>query len=105
MISPPRQFKPVAAPMSITVHHDRAESRFVAEVDGHLARCDYRLRDDTLLLVHTEVPPPLEGRGIGSALVRAALDYAAGASLGVRPLCSFVRAYLARHPEYRPLLR
>jgi predicted GNAT family acetyltransferase len=89
---------------TIAVRHNAEASRFEAEIEGQLARCDYRLRDGVMLLVHTEVPPPLEGRGIGAALVRAALEHAAATGLKVRPLCSFVSAYLARHPQYRPLV-
>lgn len=89
---------------TIDVRHNAEASRFEAEVEGRLARCDYRLSDGVMLLVHTEVPPALEGRGIGAALVRAALEHATAAGLKVRPRCSFVSAYLARHPQYQHLL-
>jgi predicted GNAT family acetyltransferase len=89
---------------AIDVHHNPAASRFEAKVEGALARCDYRMDGGVMLLVHTEVPPALEGRGIGAAVVRAALDHAAAEGLRVRPRCSFVSAYLARHPQYRSLL-
>lgn len=91
-------------PAAPVVNHNEPGSRFETTVDGLPARCDYRLHDGVMLLVHTEVPPPLEGRGIGAALVRAALEHAAARGLRVRPRCSFVAAYLARHPEYRHLL-
>jgi len=87
----------------VPVRHDPQASRFEAEVEGRLARCDYRMHDGVMHLVHTEVPPALEGRGIGAALVRAALEYASAQGLRVRPRCSFVSAYLARHPGYRHL--
>jgi predicted GNAT family acetyltransferase len=86
------------------VRHNAEGSRFEALIDGRLARCSYRMHDGVMLLVHTEVPAALEGRGIGAALVRAALDHASAARLQVRPRCSFVSAYIARHPEYRHLL-
>jgi len=89
---------------TIPIRHNPQASRFEAEDDGYLARCDYRMQDDLMLLVHTEVPPPLEGRGIAAALVRAALEHADAEGLRVQPRCSYVRAYLARHPEYRRLL-
>lgn len=91
-------------PAELDIRHTPKALRFEVEVDGQLARCDYRMHDGVMLLVHTEVPPVLEGQGIGAALVRAALDHAAAAGLRVRPLCSFVSAYLARHPEYRTLV-
>ena len=89
---------------AIAVRHNAQASRFEAQVDGQLARCEYRLHDGVMVLFHTEVPPALEGRGIGATLVRAALAHAAAEGLRVRPRCSFVSAYLARHPEHHGLL-
>lgn len=86
------------------VHHNAEASRFETKVDGQLARCDYRLHDGVMLLTHTEVPPALEGHGIAAALVRAALEHAAQQGLKVRPMCSYVRAYLARHRQYADLV-
>lgn len=57
-------------------------------------------RDGSLLtLVHTQVDDDLEGRGIGSALVRAALDHAEHEGLTIRPDCPFARGWLDRHPD------
>ncbi len=39
-----------------------------------------------------------------STLVRAALDTTRTRGLAVRPDCPFVRAYVARHPEYLDLV-
>lgn len=100
-----RHFKlPIMSPIQVDVRHNPQSSRFEAWIDGRLARCDYRMHDDVMLLVHTEVPPEFEGQGIGATLVRAALEHASAQGMKVRPRCSFVGAFLARHPEYRPLI-
>ena len=83
----------------IDIVHNEAAQRFEARVQGWLCRCDYRRVDDVLQLVHTEVPPALEGRGIAARLVKAALDHAELNGLKVQPRCSYVHAYLRRHPE------
>lgn len=88
----------------VQVRHNPQASRFEVEAEGRLGRCDYRMHEGVMHLVHTEVPPSLEGRGIGAALVRAALEHASAEGLRVRPRCSFVSAYLARHPEFGRLL-
>ncbi|HQR21234.1 MAG TPA: GNAT family N-acetyltransferase [Burkholderiaceae bacterium] len=88
----------------ITVRHNPGSRRFEAIVDGMLCRADYRLQGDTMLMVHTEVPAQLEGRGIASALVRAAFRHAAEQNLKVQPMCSYVRAWVKRHPDVGPLL-
>jgi predicted GNAT family acetyltransferase len=74
-------------------------SRFELRADGWLAELVYRLRGDRLVLVHTEVPVQLEGRGIGGRLVTAAVDRAAREGLTLVPLCPFARDWLDRHPE------
>jgi len=51
------------------------------------------------VFTHTEIDDASEGRGLGSTLVRAALDDARRRGLSVRPDCPFVRAYVARHPD------
>jgi predicted GNAT family acetyltransferase len=81
-----------------------AKSRFETTVDGETASLLYRLAGDTITLVHTEVPVALGGRGIGGELARAALDSARARGLKVVPTCPFVRAYIARHPEYADLV-
>jgi len=89
---------------TIPVQHNPASQRFEAIVDGMLCRTDYRMHGDTMMLVHTEVPSQLEGRGIASALVKAAFDHAGANGLDVLPVCSYVRSWVQRHPEVEPLL-
>ena len=89
---------------TLAIKHNPAAQRFEAIVDGMLCRCDYRMHGDTMMLVHTEVPPQLERRGFASMLVRAAFDYAKQNGLDVLPVCSFVSAWVRRHPEVEPLL-
>jgi uncharacterized protein len=74
-------------------------SRFEVRADGWLAELIYRRHGQRLVLVHTEVPPELEGRGIGGALVTAAIDVAAREGLTLVPLCPFARGWLERHPD------
>ncbi len=74
-------------------------SRFELRADGWLAELVYRIRAGRLVLVHTEVPFELEGRGIGGRLVTAAVDRAAREDLTLVPLCPFARGWLERHPE------
>ena len=74
-------------------------SRFELRADGWLAELAYRIRGDRLVLIHTEVPLELEGRGIGGRLVTAAVDRAARDGLTLVPLCPFARGWLQRHPD------
>jgi predicted GNAT family acetyltransferase len=89
----------------VEVRHNPEERRFEAEVEGGRALLTYDRPGREIHLLHTEVPSASEGRGVGSALVRSALEHAREERLTVVPLCPFVRAYLERHPESRELLR
>lgn len=87
------------------VRHRADEERYILLVDGHAAgELTYRERGDARVLIHTEVLPELEGRGLGSMLAQRALDDAAAAGSSVVPRCSFVAAFIDEHPEYRALL-
>jgi predicted GNAT family acetyltransferase len=84
--------------------HNQGAARFEMQVQGHLCIAQYRLIDGVMWLTHTEVPPAIEGRGHAAQLVRAALDHARAHGLKVQPACSYVRAYMRRHPESQDLL-
>lgn len=90
--------------MSIDVTHDRAAHRFETIVDGHPCELDYTLASGILTITHTGVPPEVGGRGIASALVQAAFDFARGQRLRVVPACSYAVTWAARHPEVADLL-
>ncbi len=86
------------------IEHLPARGRFQARVDDHLCVADYRLVGQEMQLIHTEVAPELQGRGIAAALVEAALAHARAQGLKVVPLCGYVRAYMRRHPQTQDLL-
>ena len=74
-------------------------SRFELEDEGETAILTFTRDGDAMTLVHTVVPDRLEGRGIGSTLVRAALDHVRENRLSVVPQCPFVVSYLKGHPD------
>lgn len=84
---------------------NRAEQEFTLAVDGRIAVAAYQREGDLIVFTHTVVPPEIEGRGVGSTLIRGALDSARDQGLRVVAQCPFVKAYIDRHPAYRDLLR
>ena len=88
----------------ITVVDVPERNRYEAVVDGEVAFAEYMLRGDVVTFVHTLVPGALEGRGVGSALARAALDDSRARGRSVVPRCPFIRAYIDRHEEYADLV-
>ncbi len=81
------------------VAHNEDASQFELELPGGLAVLRYQRTSDGIDLLHTMVPPQDEGAGHGSALVRAAVDYARSANERIIATCPFVKAYLEKHPE------
>ncbi len=81
------------------VTDNTASSQFEIADNGDLAELIYRRRADRLVLIHTEVPEAMGGRGVGGQLVRAALRKAKAEGLTVVPLCPFARDWLERHPQ------
>ena len=90
--------------MDPDVTDNAGRSRFELAVEGHVAHADYAREPGRITFTHTIVPPALEGRGIGSRLVKAALAAARAEGLKVVPSCPFVRAYIERHAEEQDLL-
>ena len=78
--------------------------RYEQQTEHGLALLEYVTDGKRIELVHTEVPPEAEGRGVAGSLVRAALDEARARGLRVIPTCPFVHAFIERHPEYASLV-
>jgi predicted GNAT family acetyltransferase len=83
-----------------TLKINDATHRLELEAEGSIAFIEYKLLRDTLFLIHTEVPPELEGKGAGSAIVQKALQYAKDNNYKIIPICPFVQSYLKRHHEW-----
>jgi predicted GNAT family acetyltransferase len=89
---------------AITIVDAESEHRFEARVGGALAGyVEYRREPELVVYPHTFVEPEYEGKGIGGALARAALDDARRRGLRVWPSCPFIAGWLDRHPEYQDL--
>lgn len=89
---------------NLTITHDEQAKRFETSIDGYTGYISYQERDDTLVYDHTIVPQELGRRGIGSALVKHALNYAREQNKKVIPQCSFVSSYISKHPDYQDVL-
>jgi predicted GNAT family acetyltransferase len=84
--------------------NNRAQHRYELVVDGHIAATYYKIDDGVITFIHTEVPPELGGKGIGSKLIKGALDQVRADGLRVIAQCPFVKAYIEKHPDYADLL-
>jgi uncharacterized protein len=86
------------------VRNNTAQNRFELDVDGEQAVAYYRMAPGVITFIHTEVPQALSGRGIGTKLIRGALETVRAQGLKVVPQCPFVSAFMGKHSEYNDLL-
>jgi hypothetical protein len=86
------------------VTDNREEGQYELIVDGHKALAAYRRDEGTISFVHTEVPPELEGQGVGTRLIEGALQQVREEGLKIAPLCSFVRQYVETHADVQDLV-
>jgi len=89
---------------AISIVNNEKEQQFQVMVEGEKAFLEYRMHDGVIVLMHTEVPAKLAGRGIASALATFAMDHARRYNLPVKVYCPFVVTWLQKHPEYMDMV-
>jgi uncharacterized protein len=90
----------------ISISNETGRQRYEIAVGGELAGfVQYRVREGTLDLVHTEVLPRFEGRGLAGKLAQFALDDARRQGRKVAPSCSYIARYVERHPQLQDLVQ
>lgn len=87
------------------VYNNPERHRYEVHIEGTVAFIEYRDGDHVRYYTHTEVPPAYEGYGIASQMARIVLEDAEEEHLLIVPLCPFLRGYIDRHPEYKPLIK
>ena len=83
---------------------DNTEAKqFEFHIGDHIPRIEYIRAKSKIFLTHTEVPKELEGKGIGSAIIKSALEQVEKEDLVLVPLCPFVAGYIKKHPEWKKI--
>jgi len=90
----------------ITFHNNESDNQFVVHTQGAQGMIEYEKQGpDHLDFYHTEVDPELEGKGIAKVLVQRALEFCKENQFKVTPTCTYVAAYIKRHPEWQYLVK
>ena len=84
----------------VNLRVNKTLNRLELDINGSIAFIQCKISHDILFLIHTEVAPELEGKGVGSAIVQKALQFAKDNNYKIIPICPFARAYLKRHKEW-----
>jgi len=91
--------------MDIQVQHNPKGQRFETRLEGQSAYLSYSIQGDSVCFSHTFVPEEFRGRGVASALVRKGLEEARRQHWKIVPGCSYVAAFIQRHPEFGDLVK
>lgn len=91
---------------TVDVRNNPEQNRYEIRLGDQLAGfAEYMLNDGLITFTHTEIDPSFEGKGLGSQLVRFALDdVRSTGERKVLPLCPFVKGWIAKHPDHADLL-
>ena len=91
--------------METTVTDAPEDSRYeIRDGERLLGIAAYQRSGNQVVFTHTEVESGDEHHGLGGELVRGALDDVRSRGESIVPMCSFVRGWVERHPEYRDLV-
>ncbi len=91
-------------PQVLDIKHDKKNSRFTLDINGELAKVEYRLKDNKMHLVHSIVPYNLRGKGIGRVLVEKAFEKLTKEGYKAVAVCSFVKAVARRSDKWSQII-
>lgn len=83
---------------------NKKDKQYEFHIDGFVPRIEYIKAQNQVYLTHTEVPRELEGKGVGSTLIKKVLEQIKQFDLTLVPMCPFVAMYIKDHPEWRSLV-
>ncbi|WAC53758.1 GNAT family N-acetyltransferase [Gordonia sp. SL306] len=104
---PPQSAQAILQQISQVVHNPVRE-RFELWVAGDLVgvlgySTDCVDGKRTITILHTVLYDEYTGHGLGTRLMRGAVDYVRAQGARLRPVCSFTKSYLDAHPGLVPL--
>ncbi len=81
------------------------ESQYEFHVDKYIPKIEYiRSKKSEIFFTHTEVPIPIRGQGMGTLLVKSALEDVDRKGLRLIPMCPFVTSYINENPEWERIV-
>lgn len=93
--------------ISISKEDDGHHGRYVARIDGIDAEAEltFTHRGPNLISAdHTGAPEALKGTGAAAALVDYLIADAQSSGFRIIPICPYVRARYAKHPEWQAVM-
>lgn len=60
--------------------------------------------DDKIIIDHTDVDPDFGGKGVGKAMVLAAVEFAREKGIRIMPLCPFAKSVFDKNEDFKDVL-
>lgn len=92
--------------VNLKITHNPVAHQFFTDIEGHVAKLDYKISQPgkTLDYYYTFVPPEFRGQKIGEKVVQFAMDFAKTNHYKIIPSCPFVQRFIDQNPEYSELV-
>jgi len=84
----------------IEVVHNPERRRYELHDAGVIGFTRYRLAEDKVVFIHTEVDEAYSGQGLASKLARFALDDVRSSGRRIVPLCPYIASWLRKHHDF-----
>jgi len=91
-------------PEILAIKHDKENHRFILDINGELAKVDYKLKDNKMYLVHSEVPYNLRSQGIGKVLVKKTFEKLTSEGYIAVAICSFIKAVASESEKWKEII-
>ena len=91
-------------PQILDIEHDKHHNRFTLNINGELAKVDYKIKNNKMYLVHSEVPYNLRGQGIGKTLVEKTFEKLTEEGYEAVAVCSYVKAVAKRSEKWNSII-
>jgi len=92
-------------PETLNIKHDKENHRFFLDINGELAKVNYRIENNIMYLVHSEVPFNLRGQGIGKVLVEKTFEKLTEEGFKANAVCSYIKAVASRSDKWKEIIK
>ena len=88
-----------------SVKKHTSSNHYIMELEnGQEAYVEFYIKDDTMFLIHSFVPPGSRGNGIGKALVESTFEQLTNEGYKAKAVCSYIRVIASRSPKWKDII-
>jgi len=89
---------------NIPLTNNETDHNFEMTINGMRSFIEYKQKGNKIYLIHTEVPPEIQEKGVAAAMVEKTFVYLEQHNFKIIPVCVYIISFLKRHSEWNRLL-